>query len=108
MIDQIVRHAGSALHAQRLGTDVERSRAALVVAREPNAGGFAGSSTTGSAHPSPPRTPLDAIRGAVAEPATAASSTASGMTCRPSSPTSDGSPAGSVRPRSTNSACATR
>ena len=34
MIDQIVRHAGSALHAQRLGTDVERSRAALVVARE--------------------------------------------------------------------------
>ncbi len=34
MIDHIVRHAGPALHAQKLTNDVERSRAELVIARE--------------------------------------------------------------------------
>ena len=34
VIDQILRHAGPALHAQKLAADVERSRAEVIVARE--------------------------------------------------------------------------
>ena len=74
MIDQIVRHAGSALHAQRLGTDVERSRAALVVAREAERRRLRRELHDGIG-PSLAALglQLDAIRGAVADPATAAS-----------------------------------